>query len=166
VAVLAAAGFTVAVAVFFAGVALAAAGFAVAVAVVAVFGAAGFRVVVLAAVVIFAAVVFAAVVLAAADFAGAVMAAVVLGLAVRVAVPDVRAAFEVVSTAAGADARRDRVPPVEARADPARVRGAGPSFRRRSWSCEDIHLTSVGGQDTSRRGRTRNSPHGRQAGAM
>jgi hypothetical protein len=114
-----------------------------------------------------AVVVFAAVVLAAADFAGAVVAAaVVFGLGVRVAVPDVRAAFEVVSTVAGADARRDRVPPVEARADPARVRGAGPSFRRRSWSCEDIHLTSVGGQDTSRRGRTRNSPHGRQAGAM
>jgi hypothetical protein len=150
------------VAAFFAGVALVAAGFAVAVAVAAVFGAAAFRVVLAAAGLAVA--VFAAVVLAAADFAGAVMAAVVFG--VRVAVPDVRAAFEVVSTAAGADARRDRVPPVEARADPARVRGAGPSFRRRSWSCEDMHLTSVGGQDTARRGRTRNSPHGRQAGAM
>jgi hypothetical protein len=150
------AGAALAAAVFVAGAALAVAAFAVAafavavffagaVAVVAGFGAATFRVV--------------------AVFA-AVVAAVVLGLGVRVAVPDVRAAFEVVSTAAGADARRDRVPPVEARADPARVRGAGPSFRRRSWSCEDIHLTSVGGQDTARRGRTRNSPHGRQAGAM
>jgi hypothetical protein len=116
------AGVALAVA-FFAGVALATAGFAAP-----DFGAAAFRAVVFAAVAVVDAV------------------RVVFAVAARGAAA-VRAAFDAVSAAAGADARRDRIPPVEARADPARVRGSGPSFRRRSWSCEDIHLTSVGGQD-------------------
>jgi hypothetical protein len=130
-----------------------------------------------------AVVVFAVAVLAVAVFAVAALAVVVFAVAVAAWAPVARVAVAAASlrgargrrgagalvetlSDAGTDARRVRVPPEEARADPARSRGSGPSFRRRSWSSEDMHLTSVGGQDTAPGEVRRASPHRRRAGAM